>query len=237
MDEDGRSESPVTNDNLIYLSSRQALADLAHFITYITTQKQTTTKPRVRGGEGGRGCSSSETEVSRAVSAVHQGLVPADTKWVTFGGSYPGMIAGWARLKYPHLVHAAVSNSAPVQAKADMASYYDRVAFDLQYQLIGGSDTCLEIFQKGHAELVDAIESGEESIVRDIADQFDLCHAADLKHRKNAQLFLGDGVFHVPAQENDPSCQKPMCNIEKVEFTWGDSISFVSSCLSAKDCA
>ena len=27
--------SPVSNDNLVYLSSRQALADLAHFITYV----------------------------------------------------------------------------------------------------------------------------------------------------------------------------------------------------------
>ena len=38
-------------------------------------------------------------------------------KWVTFGGSYPGMLAAWSRSKFPHLFHAAVSSSAPIHAK------------------------------------------------------------------------------------------------------------------------
>jgi hypothetical protein len=37
----------------------------------------------------------------------------ANNKWVSFGGSYPGMQAGWLRLKYPNLIHAAVASSAP----------------------------------------------------------------------------------------------------------------------------
>lgn len=71
----------LSTDNLRYLSSRQALADLAHFRTVV--------------GEA-------------------RGL--ANRKWVAFGGSYPGSLAAWFRLKYPHLVHAAVATSAPVHA-------------------------------------------------------------------------------------------------------------------------
>ncbi|CAM9474670.1 unnamed protein product, partial [Discosporangium mesarthrocarpum] len=42
-----------------------------------------------------------------------------DEKWVTWAGSYPGMLAGWARLKFPHLFHAAVSSSSPLLAQTD----------------------------------------------------------------------------------------------------------------------
>lgn len=71
----------VSTANLQFLSSRQALADLAHF---------------------------------RTVTAATRGLTKS--KWVAFGGSYPGSLAAWFRLKYPHLVHAAVATSAPVHA-------------------------------------------------------------------------------------------------------------------------
>lgn len=50
---------------LRYLSSRQALADLAHFHAY---------------------------------AVARWGLL-ATNKWISWGGSYPGMMAGWFRLK------------------------------------------------------------------------------------------------------------------------------------------
>ena len=77
--------------NLVWLSSRQALADLATFITSITRTHQ----------------------LSGA--------------WVALGGSYPGSLAAWLRLKYPHLVAAAVSTSAPLLAKVDFFEYLEVV--------------------------------------------------------------------------------------------------------------
>jgi len=53
--------------NLAWLTSEQALADLAAFITEMNNQYN--------------------------ISA-----------WIAFGGSYPGSLAAWLRLKYPHLV-------------------------------------------------------------------------------------------------------------------------------------
>lgn len=79
------------NRQLQWLSSQQALGDLATFHAQIT---------------------------------ANYSLGPASAgranKWVAFGGSYPGMVAGFARLKLPHLFHAAVSSSSPWKAQVDM---------------------------------------------------------------------------------------------------------------------
>lgn len=102
--------SPYTSGDLSiaslrYLSSSQALADAARFVTHVTRE---------------------------------YGLPPS-SKWMSFGGSYPGMLAGWLRLKYPHLVHAAVASSAPVQASLEMRGYNDVVAASLAEADVGGS--------------------------------------------------------------------------------------------------
>ncbi|XP_023237167.1 putative serine protease F56F10.1 [Centruroides sculpturatus] len=74
--------------NLRYLTSEQALADLANFQHYVTR------KYNLKG-----------------------------SKWIAFGGSYPGSLAAWYRLKYPHLVHGSVASSAPVFALVDFKEY------------------------------------------------------------------------------------------------------------------
>jgi len=43
--------------------------------------------------------------------------------WVVFGGSYPGNLAAWFRLKYPQLMVGSIASSAPVQAKTDFYEY------------------------------------------------------------------------------------------------------------------
>eukprot|EP00064_Thunnus_orientalis_P009089 superscaffoldBa00001134_g9112 len=82
----------LSTDSLRFLSSRQALADLAHF---------------------------------RTVMGESKGLT--NRKWVAFGGSYPGSLAAWFRLKYPHLVHASVATSAPVHATVNFPEYLEVV--------------------------------------------------------------------------------------------------------------
>lgn len=75
----------MSTKNLVYLSSSQALADIANFINKMNSQYK----------------------------------LPKDVKWVAFGGSYPGSLAAWVRVKFPHLVYAAVSTSGPLLAKVN----------------------------------------------------------------------------------------------------------------------
>ena len=44
-------------------------------------------------------------------------------KWIVLGGSYPGSLAAYARLKFPNLFVGALASSGPVQAKANFEEY------------------------------------------------------------------------------------------------------------------
>jgi serine protease 16 len=179
------NENPTTTKNLKYLSSRQALEDLARFI-----------------------------------STMKQVLPNGGGPWVTWGGSYPGFLSAQARMKYPALIFAAVSNSAPLQLEVDFPGYLDRVAWDLQYAKIGGSPECLEIVKHGHMQAVDLLMTspGHHAL---LADMFHVCNPATaLLDRNNQNLLLGDGLIEIYAQGNDPSCgqddQDRLCNIERL---------------------
>lgn len=174
FDVHGNTIPALATANLVFLSSKQALADLAHF--------------------------------------VQTRDLPADTKWVTFGGSYPGFLAAMARQFYPTLIHAAVSSSSPVHILLDFVGYKERQAWDLQYETIGGRSECLQIVLDGHEELIDAIATDSDQV----AKLFHICSPSKFRERRNIQVFLGDGVVDIPAQSNDPSCSKDLCNLQKV---------------------
>ncbi|KAH3770490.1 hypothetical protein DPMN_171777, partial [Dreissena polymorpha] len=110
-------------EELEYLSSQQALADLATFVRYIRTKYG----------------------------------IPDSTQWICFGGSYPGALSAWFRLKYPHLVAGAVASSAPVRAITNFEGYNDVVAASLSSELVGGSKGCLETVRAAFRQIDDMI--------------------------------------------------------------------------------
>ncbi|KXJ05990.1 thymus-specific serine protease, partial [Exaiptasia diaphana] len=65
-------------------------------------------------------------------------------RWFTYGGSYPGSLAAWFRIKYPHLVFGAVASSAPVKAQVNFEGYNNVVEASLSSPIVGGSDQCAE---------------------------------------------------------------------------------------------
>ena len=201
----GNQTSPLTVENLRYLSSRQALEDLAHFVQ---TMNQET--------------SSSDDDDDENTSM---------NTWVTFGGSYPGLMSMYARYKYPHLIFASVSSSAPLQLKVDFPGYKARQGWDLKYDKIGGSDECYRIVKAGHEQAValaqrrtssketNSISTSTDTDTDDgsivLAKKFNVCHPdTALQKRRNLELLLGDGLIYIMSQSNDPSCTgDEICNI------------------------
>ncbi|KAG5189015.1 serine carboxypeptidase S28-domain-containing protein [Tribonema minus] len=102
----------MSTSNLKFLSSAQALADIARFV------------PAVRS---------------------EYGLAPG-AKVIAFGGSYPGSLSAWVRLKYPHLIDGSVASSAPVRAQLAFPEYMDVVASALAR--FGGTE-CADTLARG----------------------------------------------------------------------------------------
>eukprot|EP00392_Amoebophrya_sp_AT5.2_P005940 g5950.t1 len=80
------------------LTVEQALADFAGILHWFST------KMAKRVGGGGE----------QVVGGRLQRRETRPLSVFLFGGSYGGMLAGWFRVKYPHLSHGAVLSSAPV---------------------------------------------------------------------------------------------------------------------------
>ena len=99
-------------------------------------------------------------------------------KLATFGGSYPGALSAWARLRLPHIVHAAISTSSPVQASFDDVSYNNVVSASLAYPLVGGSAACLSATSQAF-QAIDAAFSGSAAQRHAMAAKLMSCTGLD----------------------------------------------------------
>uniref|UniRef100_A0A3Q3M7Q5 Serine protease 59, putative n=2 Tax=Mastacembelus armatus TaxID=205130 RepID=A0A3Q3M7Q5_9TELE len=154
----------LSTDNLRFLSSRQALADLAHF---------------------------------RTVIAEDRGL--SNRKWVAFGGSYPGSLAAWFRLKYPHLVHASVATSAPVHATVNFPEYLEVVWRSLASE----NAECPLLVKKASDTLLERLK--DPKTYDNLTKDFNLCSKLQIQTEMDSAYFLETlaGTFMDVVQYNE----------------------------------
>lgn len=139
-----------------FLSSRQAVRDIIAFVQSREVQQLMTTRGRSSAGDIDVSTLDQRIKIPASLSSSS-----SSTIFITFGGSYPGMLAAWSRLLHPEIIFAAVSNSAPIQAQLEFPEYYERVGYDLENEDIGGSAVCRSIVEEGHAQVAAILEKGE----------------------------------------------------------------------------
>ncbi|XP_065204036.1 putative serine protease K12H4.7 [Planococcus citri] len=177
----GRSvpKNDTSTQNLVYLSSQQALADIANFICGVTNQYNLST----------------------------------DTKWIVFGCSYAGSLAAWARLKYPNLVHGAVSSSAPLVAKEAFTEYYPVVKESLDYY----KPTCSAKVAEANKHLSLLIQRDQGR--RQVQELFGLCCNVDYNMESVSTLFGAVLQYIVKAvQYNLKQDIEDFCNIMTISY-------------------
>ncbi|KAM7425914.1 hypothetical protein ABFA07_022721 [Porites harrisoni] len=120
------------------------------------------------------------------------------SKWISFGGSYPGSLSAWFRLKYPHLVNGAVASSAPVFAKLDFTKYMEVVTASLGTT---GQD-CVKNVANATEKLKSLLSS--EQGAKQLTELFSLCEPLDKDNGDDVATFAHDlsGNFAVVVQYN-----------------------------------
>jgi len=155
---------------------------------------------------------------------------------ITFGGSYPGALAAWFRLKYPHITSGSIASSAPVFATLDFYGYLDVVDKSLSSIAGDNCDRRIRIATKEVDRLVATVDGRQA-----LKAVFNICRP--LETDKDVTTLYANlmGNFQGVVQydeEGSPITIKTVCDIMN---TGSDKDSFknyaaVNALLSPKQC-
>jgi pimeloyl-ACP methyl ester carboxylesterase len=107
-----------------------------------------------------------------------------NAKWVVFGGSYAGNLAAWLRMKYPHLVYAAVSSSSTLSATINYKEYY----ITAKNALSDYNPKCASYIRKATRMINDYLKTNDGA--KYIDKKFKTCNHIDIKNKKDVAQFF-----------------------------------------------
>jgi serine protease 16 len=96
-------------------------------------------------------------DLARIIGHIKSDLNTASSKVVTIGGSYPGNLAAWFRLKYPSVTQGSIASSAPVLAQTNFYAYMDVVG---QSIIHFSGQACFDAFESAAKTLASYAEAG-----------------------------------------------------------------------------
>lgn len=116
-------------------------------------------------------------DLARIIGYIKSDLVSTGSKVITIGGSYPGNLAAWFRLKYPSVTQGSIASSAPVTAQTNFAAYMDVVG---QSIIHFSGQSCFDAFESA-ANTLAGIADSESSPTKyaQLETDFHTCSAID----------------------------------------------------------
>ncbi|EDQ91339.1 uncharacterized protein MONBRDRAFT_18115 [Monosiga brevicollis MX1] len=187
---------------------------------------------------------SSEQALADAANFIQSFLemngMPADTRVVSFGGSYSGALSAFLRTKYPHVVYAAVATSSPVLAKLDYVEYHEVVGRSMGTSTHG--QACVDQI-KGALSKVDAMLA-DSSQWNQLAQDMKICSDTDLNVDLDKQTFLSnligniDGIvqYNLDAKFQGRPTVQSMCDImAPIEQDYDAFVALNAYLLNASD--
>lgn len=96
-------------------------------------------------------------DLARIIGHIKSDLKSTNSKVITIGGSYPGNLAAWFRLKYPSVTHGSIASSAPVTAQTNFPEYMDVVG---QSIIHFSGQACFDAFENAANTLASYAEQG-----------------------------------------------------------------------------
>ena len=123
-------------------------------------------------------------DAGRFISEISNNVNYNLTTWITFGGSYPGSLSAWMRLRFPHLVTGSVSSSGPLFAKLDYWEYLQVVADALDTTGPG----CNVALTQALTTIEMMVEM--EDTWQDLSNKFKLCSTLDGFNTMDVRSFM-----------------------------------------------
>jgi serine protease 16 len=149
----------MSTDNLQYLSSQQALADLARVINHVKTEH----------------------------------LDSPTSEVITVGGSYPGNMAAWFKLKYPSVTLGSIASSAPLTSKTNFYEYMEVVGDAINYF---SGPQCFAAFDSASRAIMDLAAEGPGSAgYATLEKDYNVC--SSMTDAKDLTILLSDLMGNV----------------------------------------
>jgi len=132
-------------------------------------------------------------DLARIIAHVKSELGTSDSKVITVGGSYPGNMAAWFKLKYPQVSVGSIASSAPLTSKTNFYEYMEVVGDAINY--FSGKQ-CYDAFVSASTSIAQlAAEGPGSSGYATLEKDFNVC--SPMTSEKDLQILMSDIMGNV----------------------------------------